>query len=196
MSAKIYAFLPFGRYRRHKSLIVADQLGVHFDRPRYFFSLSSHERDFGRSFFLQHHLNRKKVVSFHHLASSLARSLQDHEARSLVSFLTNLGYTVLIVSSDQVSPFLSQMPNVVVYHSKNILKTAALLERCVAHVGINSGIAHVAAAVGKPCFVLDVRNIWMENSRVLEPHSTHYLLKRYLLSEAEKALKRFLNAKQ
>jgi len=174
MPAKIYRFLPFHRYQRHKSLIVADQLGVSLDRPRYIFSISSREQTFARHFFLQHHLANKEVVSLHYHASAHSKSLKLAEVQSVVHHLTSLGYHVLVVSSESIEKEITFLSEVTAYQSKDILLTAGLLSKCVAHVGVDSGIAHLAAAVGVPGFVIAMKDVWTKNSGVLSQNSVSY----------------------
>ena len=166
--AKLYAHLPLSRYRTHKSAIVAKKLGVSLHPSSYLLPLSSQEQDFAHHFFSTHSL-RKKVATFHYLGSSPTKSLTPEHATHIATFLVQHGYTVIVLYStatqEDVTPLHGD--HIISYYSDNILHTAALIKKSTVFIGVDSGIAHVAAAVHTPVFTILMKDIWMHNSTVL-----------------------------
>lgn len=192
MPGKIYPYLPFSRYRRHKSEIVAKQLGVVLQQKTYVFHLPHHVKQLARTFFARHHLLRKKIVGLHYTASTQNKSLSSLQVRMILSELLTKKCHVLILSHLPEPSWLHYVRGVTWYQSHSLLKTAALLERCHHFIGVDSGIAHLAAAVGTPSLVLYMNTAWIDNSAALGKHVRHYDFSRKDVARLLLEIKKFL----
>jgi ADP-heptose:LPS heptosyltransferase len=190
--AKLYAHLPFPGYKKHKSLRVARELGVTLHgKLRYKITYHAKERAWAALFLRKRNLSAKKMIGLHFTGSAPSKSIPFTVGQRIIDHLKSKGYTLLMFH-DKHSYVREEIHYdsklVTTYISDNILHTAALIDQCQFFVGVDSGLAHIAAALRKKTFVVYIRAIWRQNSLALGNNVRAYTLKkneREILRELE-----------
>lgn len=176
--AKLYAHLPFPGYREHKSFRIARELGVTLqEKPRYTLTYSIKDHAWAILFLQGKKLSARKLIGLHFTGSAPKKSLLFADGQRIIEQLKLKGYDLLLFhdknsyerEKNHYDPSL-----VTTYISDNILHTAALIDQCQAFVGVDSGLAHIAAARNKKIFVIFFREIWRKNSLMLGDHVYPY----------------------
>ena len=168
--AKLYSFIPLKRYREHKTTKIARELNITLKRQRYHFAYGQKDKQWAQAYLKQHKLNPKKLICLHFTGSAPSKSLSYTLGRQLVKDLKAKGYDLLLFHDKysyarEVQHYDAK--DVVTYVSDSLLRTAALVDQAQALICVDSGIAHLAAALGKKTFVIYFKNIWRLNSLAL-----------------------------
>lgn len=172
--AKIYAHLPLPGYKKHKSFRVARELGVTLHgKPSYTINYHAKDRAWAVLFLREKNLSAKKLIGLHFTGSAPSKSLPAADGQRIVNYLKLKGYDSLLFH-DKHSYAREEIHYdpalVTTYISDNILHTAALIDQCTEFIGVDSGLAHIAAARNKKVFVLFFREVWRQNSLMLGSH--------------------------
>lgn len=186
---KLYAHLPFPGYKEHKSFRTARELGVTLSKhPRYTITYGKNDRQWVLRFLQEKKLSRKKLICLHFTGSSPQKSLPFNDGQKIMQYLHEQGYHLLLLH-DKKSYEREQQhydPSLVTTHiSDNILRTAALIDQSYAFIGIDSGLAHIAASLNRKTFVIYFREIWRYNSLALGDDVHPYIYRK----EGENLLK-------
>ena len=173
--AKVYAHLPFRRYREHKVFHIAHELGVTVADPRYTLKYGDDDRRWARDFLKQHNLDKDIVVGLHFRGSSANKSLPRESQKRIIHSLRSLGYQLVLFDSAEGRKSYHPSPDVAPCFSDSILHAAALIGQCAFLVCVDSGAGHIAAALNKPLFSIYFRDVWMQNSLALGDSVHPYL---------------------
>lgn len=166
MPAKLYGYLPFERYRRHKTEVIARELGVELSDQQYWLHYGEQYGKWADLFLKYHQLDTDILVGLHFIGSTPNKSLPAEAREELMELLLSMGYHLLLFDSKQTydGKSISEERGVVHYFSDHILKSAALVDRCAFLICVDSGVGHVAAALKKKLFSIYFKKVWMENS--------------------------------
>jgi len=167
MPAKMYALLGWKRYREHKTLRVARELGVKVLDQQYHITYGDEERTWVGTFLQRSKISGEKLVGLHFAGSTRNKSLPHNLGMEIVKMLRSLGYQPILfhsASSYQRERVHYPTEDVVTYISDDVLHSAALVDTCQFLICVDSGVSHLAAALGKNVFTLYFREIWAQNS--------------------------------
>ncbi len=123
--------------------------------------LDREEIDRARHFFEQEGLTRDVVAVAPGASDDLKRWPVAHFARLCRYLAEDLGTAVLVLCGPQEAKLLHELdartrglPQVEIVQNLHLGRAAALLAQCVLYLGNDSGLTHLAAAVGTPVVVL------------------------------------------
>lgn len=124
------------------------------DRPR--LRLTPHDRQRGMRWWAEHALDNEAAVALHPGSGSPAKNWPAERFAALARHLVATGCQVLLiigpadgVPASMVQREMRGMP-ITPVADLPLWLVAAILERCAGYVGNDSGISHLAAAVGVP----------------------------------------------
>ena len=179
--AKLYATIPLKRYREHKTLKIAKELGVVLPTKKYNLKYSVKDKAWATAYLRRNGLKPTKLVGLHFTGSTKNKSLPSEQVKRLVHQLKLKGYHLLLFHDKHSyarEPSHYELEGVTTYVSDNILHTAALVDYCSEIICVDSGIAHIAAALNKKLFILYFKKIWEENSLAIGSFVTPHVYKR------------------
>ncbi len=171
MPSKVYEHIDIQRYREHKTLKIARELGVELGNNRYTFRYGDEDRKWVRMFLSEHKLDSEILVGLHVSGSTPNKSLPADATHSLIKMLQDDGYKIVVFHSkgsyERDKENLPHEEGVFHFVSDNLLHSAALVDQCQFLVCVDSGVGHIAAGLNKRLFSIFFKKMWMKNSLAL-----------------------------
>ncbi len=130
-----------------------DLFGIKEPDLSYDLFLNRAEADYAEDFLRKHHLADKNFVVFNPQASTFPRTLNKEKTRQILSALQAAGIAVVLLAhqADYAGPVFSHTP---IFQSNCIMQTAALIQRAAYVLSVDTGIVHIADALGISMTVL------------------------------------------
>ncbi|HWF88041.1 MAG TPA: glycosyltransferase family 9 protein, partial [Pyrinomonadaceae bacterium] len=156
---------PLSLWRQHKTHSVEQQLallgwtGVPVtDRPRTQLGISSNARETVNNLLAESGLSHRKIALIHPAAAFATKQWAVENFARAAEFLSERGFAPVAIAAPNEKELLEKLRSVtkakIITFDLALPEVTALAARSQLFVGNDSGIAHIAAAVGTPAVVI------------------------------------------
>jgi lipopolysaccharide heptosyltransferase II len=139
-------------------LSLLDYLSIDTSDKKTLLLIEKQNKDWVDSYLLDNNLNKNKVVGIHPGASVKEKLWQPEEFKKVIDFLNDKGYHSVIIEGPAdnkiVDAIISLCNNMPLRLKTNLKNVIAFISTCRLLVCMDSGVAHIAGAVGTPIIVL------------------------------------------